>query len=201
MSYLIQAEGLLGEPFFRAREFALTGGVRWDEVLLAEVFEEVSQGAEAGALGRDAERFAVGFPLSPEVPLVAFKDGLGDLVGLVEVAGSVAASFVGVASAHAVGCVLSFFSGHDYNGFFFWGPDVRFGKVARFALDAFKSPQRRGLETLPIHLARWGQGAFKSRQGGQGSFIFHPWFRCVSCGVHRDRGGRCGSRWRRFRVR
>jgi hypothetical protein len=43
--YLVEAECLLGEPLFRAREFDFTGGVREDEVLLAEVFEEVSQGA------------------------------------------------------------------------------------------------------------------------------------------------------------
>ena len=83
--YLVEAECLLGEPLFRAREFDFTGGVREDEVLLAEVFEEVAQGAEAGALGGDAEGLAVGFPVSPEVALVAFEDGFGDLVGLVEV--------------------------------------------------------------------------------------------------------------------
>ena len=85
LSYLVEAEGLFGEPLLRTREFDFTGGVREDEVLLAEVFEEVAQGAEAGALGGDAEGLAVGFPVSPEVALVAFEDGFGDLVGLVEV--------------------------------------------------------------------------------------------------------------------
>jgi hypothetical protein len=86
LSYLVETEGLFGEPLLRARELDFTGGVREDEVLLGKVFEEVAQGAQAGTLGADAEGLAVGFAVAPEVALVAFEDGFCDLVGLVEIA-------------------------------------------------------------------------------------------------------------------
>jgi hypothetical protein len=166
LPYLLVAEGLFGKPFLLAREFEFAGGVGEDEVLPGEVFEVVLEGAKAGALGADTEGLAVVFAVSPKVPLVAFEDGLGDLVGLVqvalvgpeeedfqgilagldgafavvldgeglevaegfggeaaalafrEVAGAVAASFVGVASAHAVRCIIAFSSCHGFCGLF-----------------------------------------------------------------------------------
>ena len=71
----------LGEAFFGAWHFEFAGGVGGDEVLFGEPGEVVLQGAEAAALGGDAERFAVGLAAAPEVALVAFEDGLGDRVG------------------------------------------------------------------------------------------------------------------------
>ena len=231
---LLVSEGLFGKPFLLAREFEFAGGVGEDEVLSGEVFEVVLEGAEAGALRADAEGLAVVLAVSPKVPLVAFEDGLGDLVGLVQVAlvapieedfesvlagfdgafavvldgeglevakgfggeaaalsfrevsGAVAASFVGVASPHAVRCVVSLLSCHDYDEFCFEGPDVRFHEAAKLSL----KPCVAGDGTSR---GRFGEGARSAPlppRSGQCSVILKQRQRVHFGGVWQRRGGR-----------
>ena len=79
---LVEAERFLGQAFFGARQFEFAGGVGGEAVLFGEPGEVVLEGAEAAALGGDAEGFAVGLAPAPEVALVAFEDGFGDGVGI-----------------------------------------------------------------------------------------------------------------------
>jgi hypothetical protein len=54
-------------------------------IAFAELFEEIHDGAEAAALGGNAQRSAVAFSPTPEVALVAFEDGFCDGVRVNEI--------------------------------------------------------------------------------------------------------------------
>ena len=82
----VVAEGF-GEDFGGlAREFEVCCGIGLQDVLAAEPCEEPLHGSEAVALGGDAERLAVVLPVAVEPALEGFEDGLGEVVGLDEVA-------------------------------------------------------------------------------------------------------------------
>lgn len=75
----MQAQGFLREAFLGARHFKLAGGVGREVVLFDQVREKIFHRPQAAALGADAKRLAVGLAPPPEVALVAFEDGFGDL--------------------------------------------------------------------------------------------------------------------------
>lgn len=75
-----------GQAGVEAWQFEFAGGVAEDEVVLAEPAVEGLYGTQAGVLGADGKRVAVGFAVVEEVALVAFEVRLGEFVGTGEAA-------------------------------------------------------------------------------------------------------------------
>ncbi len=148
-------------------------------VVFHEVGEEVLEGAEAAALGADAEGFAVGFAPPPEVALVAFEDGFGDGLGFCQVAlrcpeeedfQSVAAAFDGVGRVVAHGEVLEVGLGELGEGSGFALGEVLGGVAAALVLVALAKAVRCFVSFFSFFAGHGGLGFsfLPRRRGGRG---------------------------------